>query len=77
MYNSKLGKHPGKLKLRYVGPYKIFKDLGQGTFQLAHLENNLLAKPVNGFRLKLFLTNDFQGVDLNLVGVDEIGRAHV
>ena len=24
MYNSKLGKHLGKLKLSYVGPYKIF-----------------------------------------------------
>ena len=32
MYNSRLGPHPGKLKLRYFGPYQIVEELGQGTF---------------------------------------------
>ena len=32
VYRSKLGKHPRKLRMRYIVPYRIFKDLGQGTF---------------------------------------------
>lgn len=55
LYNSRLGPHPGKLKLRYIGPYKIVQDLGQGTFRLEDIFGNLVEKPVNGFRLKKFV----------------------
>ena len=54
MYNSRLGPHPGKLKLRYIGPFKIVQDLGQGTFRLQDLYGTMVEKPVNGFRLKKF-----------------------
>lgn len=49
---SKLGKPHGKLRLRYIGPYKIQKDLGQGTFQLMDMEGKSIFKLINGFRLK-------------------------
>ena len=55
LYNSKLGPHPGKLKLRYIGPYKIVQDLGQGTFKLEDVFGTPVEKPVNGFRLKKFV----------------------
>ena len=54
LYNSKLGPHPGKLKLRYIGPFLIKHVMGQGTFLLSDLSGNDFPKPVNGFRLKLF-----------------------
>ena len=49
LYNSKLGPHPGKLKLRYVGPYKIEEDVGQGTFILSDVFGTRVQKAVNGF----------------------------
>ena len=55
VYRSKLGKHPGKLRMRYIGPFKIFRDLGQGTFQLMDMQGNVVFKPINGFRLKKYL----------------------
>lgn len=54
VYHLKLGPHPGKLKLKYIGPYRIKQDVGQGTFLLMDYFGNLVAKPVNGFRLKIF-----------------------
>ena len=54
MYNSRLGPHPGKLKLRYFGPYQIVEELGQGTFRLQDVFGSPIPKPVNGFRLKKF-----------------------
>ena len=54
IYNSKLGKFPGKLKLRYSGPFLIHQDLGQGLFQLKDLTGQLIVKPINGFRMKKF-----------------------
>ena len=49
LYNSKLGPHPGKLKLRYIGPYRIEQDLGQGTFKLSDAFGTMVPKAVNGF----------------------------
>ena len=54
MYNLKLGPHPGKLKLRYFGPYQIVKELGQGTFRLQDVFGTPIPRPVNGFRMKKF-----------------------
>ena len=49
VYNSKLGPHLEKLKLRYVGPYPILHDTGQGTFHLIDYYGSKIPKPVNGF----------------------------
>ena len=46
LYNSKMGPHPGKLKLRYIGPYQIIDDLGQGTFRLMDIYGVQVEKPV-------------------------------
>ena len=54
VYNSKLGPHPSKLKLRYVGPYCILHDTGQGTFHLIDYYGLEIPKPVKGFCLKLY-----------------------
>ncbi|MCO5566707.1 hypothetical protein L7F22_020385 [Adiantum nelumboides] len=54
LYNSRLGPFPGKLTLRYKGPYQIVQDLGQGTFIVADVFRIKVDKPVNGFRLKKF-----------------------
>lgn len=54
MYNSKLGPHPGKLKLKYFGPYQIVEELGQGTFRLQVVFGTPIPKPVNGFCMKRF-----------------------
>ena len=72
LYNSKLGPHAGKLKLRYVGPFRIVKVLGQETFLLFDLSGNVFPKPVNGFRLKKFygqfLNEEIQVGLISLVG---------
>lgn len=74
VYNSKLGKFPGKLKLRYSRPLVIQQDLGQGLFELRDLTGRLLAKPINGFRLKVFRganpTSELLSDDINTICVD-------
>lgn len=54
LYNSKLGPHLQKLKLRYFGPYQIVEELGQGTFQVKDVFTTLIQKLVKGFLLKKF-----------------------
>ena len=70
VYNSKMGAHAGKLKLRYIGPYKIISDLGQGTFRLQDYFGTDVPKPVNGFRLKLFVGK----APMADYGMDGIGK---
>lgn len=72
LYNSKLGPHAGKLKLRYVGPFKIIKVIGQGTFLLSDLAGNVFPKPVNGFRLKKFY-GQIQGQDIQVGSIEPVG----
>ena len=52
VFNSRMGPHPGKMKMRWVGPYRITNLLGTGTFTLATMDGVDLPKPINGFRLK-------------------------
>lgn len=66
VYNSKLGKHPEKLRLRYVGPYRILRDLGQGTFVVTDLKGQVVIKPINGFRLKPYFQR-IEDAQINLV----------
>ena len=51
VFQTRSGLMPGKLMLRWVGPYWIVggKD---GTYVLGTLNGEKLAQPVNGFRLK-------------------------
>ena len=58
LYNSKLGKRPGKLKLRYMGPFQIAEEVGQSTYLLADTEGRIFPKSVNGYRLKPYLTEE-------------------
>lgn len=37
MFNSKMGKHSGKLKLRWVGPYTIEEKVAPTTFALRNM----------------------------------------
>ena len=51
VFQTRSGLMPGKLRLRWVGPYWIVggKD---GTYVLGTLSGERLAQPVNGFRMK-------------------------
>lgn len=40
--------------MRYIGPFIIPKDLGQGAFQISDYEGNAMDKSINGFILKPF-----------------------
>ena len=57
MVNSQLGKHPGKLKLRWVGPCIIKKEIAPGTFTLQNLDGTKYLSKVNGCRLKPYIGN--------------------
>ena len=52
LFNTRMGPHPGKLKLRWGGPYWVVERYGDGTFRLGTVQGELLQKPVNGFRLR-------------------------
>ena len=52
IFNSKLGKHPGKLKLRWIGPCTIKKETAPGAFMIRNLDGTLRPGVVNGCRMK-------------------------
>ena len=52
IFNSKLGKHPGKLKLRWIGPCTIEEETAPGAFTLRNLDGTLHPGVVNGCRMK-------------------------
>ena len=52
MFNSRVGKHVGKLKLRWMGPYIIKKEVAQGTLKLKNLNAFMNVRMVNGHVLK-------------------------
>ena len=55
VYNSKLGPFLGKLTLKYLKPYQIVQNLGQGTFIVGDVFGTRVEKSINGIRLKKFL----------------------
>ena len=70
MFNTKLGPMPGKLKLRYDGPFKILEVYEQSTFLLANLHGNQFEKAMNGFRLKpYFGPNPSKGDSVPRIGI--------
>ena len=52
IFNSKLGKHPGKLKLRWIGPCIIEDETAPGAFTLRNLDGTRRPGVVNGCRMK-------------------------
>lgn len=58
--------------MRYSRPFLIFKDLGEGTFQLSNLDGNVIEKPFNGFQLKVY--REFA---LRSEVANDINRLHV
>ena len=52
IFNSKLGKHPGKLKLRWIGPCTVEEEIAPGAFMLRNLDGTLRPGVVNGCKMK-------------------------
>ena len=51
VFQTRMGKMPGKLQFRWIGPYWILREL-KWSYQLGMLVGEILEKWVNGFRLK-------------------------
>ena len=49
--DSKFVKHPGKLQMRWLGPYIFHVINNGGAVQLHHLDGAMLPKLVNGIQL--------------------------
>ncbi|KAL3675122.1 hypothetical protein R1sor_025070 [Riccia sorocarpa] len=54
LYDNRHIKFPGKLHLRWMGPYRVTNVFDNGSLQLADLEGNPLATRVNGWRVKRY-----------------------
>lgn len=52
LYDSRLARFPGKLHLRWMGPYKVVDVFPKGSIQLADLSRQLHETRVNGQRVK-------------------------
>ena len=51
VFQTRMGKMPGKLRFRWTGPYWLTREYN-GSYQLGTLAGEVLGKWVNGFRLK-------------------------
>ncbi|CAN6570912.1 unnamed protein product [Malus baccata var. baccata] len=56
LYDSHLRLFPGKLKSRWVGPFKVVQTFPHGAVEIENMKNNTSFK-VNGQRLKPYLEN--------------------
>ncbi|CAL9012089.1 unnamed protein product, partial [Prunus brigantina] len=56
LYDSRLRLFPGKLKSRWVGPFKVLQVFPHGAMEIENLKNGTRFK-VNGQRLKPYLEN--------------------
>jgi hypothetical protein len=54
MYDSKSFQHPGKLRMHWLGPYKVKTVTDGGVVQLKVLGGTELGGMINGIRLKLY-----------------------
>lgn len=50
LYVSRHASFPGKLHLRWMGPYRVVEVFSNGSIQLADLAGDLLGTRVNGWR---------------------------
>ena len=79
MFNTRLGKLLGKMKLRWSGPFWIHSGCGLTSYFLAMLKGELLIVPINGFWLRHYYTQEIltcpfiiledMGVDLMMVNL--------
>ncbi|KAI5328176.1 hypothetical protein L3X38_027573 [Prunus dulcis] len=56
LYDSRLPLFPGKLKSRWVGPFKVLEVFPHGAMEIENIKNGTRFK-VNGQRLKPYLEN--------------------
>ena len=52
LFNTKSSLLPGKLKLRWIGPFWIVQKFGDNTFLLGQIDGTINPKAVNGYWLK-------------------------
>ena len=52
IYNSRLRKHPRKLKLQWIGPCIITEEIALDTFSLQNLDGTQYPSNVNAANLK-------------------------
>ena len=57
MYDSKFLKHPGKLKMHYLGPYIVVHIIEVGAVRLHKLYGTPVVGMINGSRLKSYRDN--------------------
>ena len=55
LYDSRYKKFPGKLKVRWMGPYRVEEVFPNGSLQLVDLQGAWLDTRVNGSRVKKYL----------------------
>ena len=51
---AKAKQHTGKFEPKWMGPYRVHAVLGRGVYRLADLDGNVVNKPFNAKRLKLY-----------------------
>jgi hypothetical protein len=54
LYDSKALQHPGKLRMHWLGPYKVKDVIDGGDVQLKDIAGTYLRGMINGSRLKLY-----------------------
>ena len=54
LYDTRFQKFPGKLKIRWLGPYRVIEVFSNGSILVADLEGHLLPTRINGDCLKLY-----------------------
>ena len=58
IYDNKYFKHPGKLKIHWLGPYVVKEITNGGPVKLEKLDGMEVRGIINGIRLKLYFDND-------------------
>jgi hypothetical protein len=54
MYENKSFQHPGKLRMHWLGPYKVKSITDGGVVQLRELSGTEFRGMINGSQLKLY-----------------------
>jgi hypothetical protein len=55
MYDSRYKQFPGKLKVRWMGPYRVIDVNSNGSLQLADLQGTWIDTRINGSRIKKYI----------------------
>jgi hypothetical protein len=65
MYDKKSLEHPGKLRMHWLGPYKVNTITDRGDVQLNYLGGTKLRGMINGSRSKLYRASRSPGIKKN------------